>query len=134
MQDILQNLCTGIKCLHASFPQLLAISQCIFRDYYKSRESDKCKAKRPGPFIFVNLIDKNTLRLNAFRYIEIHLVIYVPQTMPYVERPKHISSAVDGRPAPLSTIDWEEYVAEQIFSHQKRGEDIVSHTDERWSS
>ena len=98
------------------------INRSLFKDAYaKSQEKDKLTARRFGPFIVKELIGRNALRLELPNHFKIHSVVHVSHTTPHRDQPTDIAATIPTRPAPLPTIEGNEYEVEAILKHRKIG-------------
>lgn len=90
-------------------------------DFSNSQVWNKLEATRFGLFNFIEMNDKNALKLDRSGRINIHSVIHVSYRIPIVERAEYSDPAVTKRPAHGPGIGGGEHIVNTILSPQQRG-------------
>jgi hypothetical protein len=94
----------------------------LFMDAYsRSQESAKVTAKKFGPFRIVELVSKNTVKLELPDHLRILPVVHFIHTTPHYEQQLDISFPVPVRPTPVPTALGPEYEVESVLAHRRRG-------------
>lgn len=95
----------------------------LFKDSYSNlQQSSKLSARRFGPFTILELVGRNTVRLQIPSHIRIHAVVRVSHTKSHREQPAGFAQKVQSTRVPVDgTAASFLFEFDRILAHRRRG-------------